>query len=344
MSLVRSAPWVLAVVGLLAGAGAWLWTAKREAEPRWAAERVVCWAVAVGTEPPDPLWSLPRRIRRCLDGGVMVLVKPHWTPALAHAAPNLSDRTLLPDPFYVDETEVTQGRFDAFVRATGRFTSAGQDNQVAVMRPSSTGLEWMRIQDYAAWKARAYAGIDEARLPARQITHAEAAAYAEWVGCWLPSESEFAYLLACDAGEGPYPWGAELLPGEATVNCADASFARAFPKAGMEPLAEYDDGFAVCAPVASLRPNSLGLYDISGNVSEFCRDLVGPPPENGGRLGEHDYAVSRGGKWLGHPGDTLRVDYRQVSYKIGYSEAIGFRCVRYVDRTALQFIGEQPAR
>lgn len=348
MTSVKRVPWILATTGLLVGAIALLSTHPRvEAPPRSPVRRVY-WATALDSERVEAVWSLPRRVRRCLDGSIMVMIEPSKLPSLARAAQELTAPSMLPGPFYADETETTQGKFDAFLGATGRLTQALWSHRLVAMTPNSAGLQAMTPKAYSAWMAWAYDGMDVAELPARQLTHGEAAAYATWVGCSLPTEAQFVYLLACDAAEGPYPWGAGLALDAPIANCADASFARAFSNATkMEPLLEYDDGFTACAPVASFRPNSLGLYDVSGNVAEWCRELVEAPPDDllAGTATGHRFAVSRGGKWVGYPAATLRIDFREILYEpYGYSEGNGFRCVRSVDRRTGEFIQDLSVR
>lgn len=339
--------WLAVAVGIPLAMGVWLWIARRDGMAPPAPDRHECWAVPLESDPLDPDGRLPLRVRRCLDGAVMVLVVPRWAPALARAAPeDLHGPEQLPGPFYVDETEITQGRFDAYVRATGLRTRAQERGKVAVMTAFSTGLEWIPIRRYAAWLAWAYPGVELGSLPARQMTQPEAAGYATWVGCRLPTEAEFAYLLACDAGWGPYPWGPDVVPDSRVVNCADAAFARVFTYAGgMRPLTAYNDGRSACAPVASYLPNSLGLYDVSGNVGEYCRDLVRTPldeqDEDYTGEGEPSYSVTRGGKWLGSPYMTLAVDYRETRGAELHSDATGFRCVRGVDPYLREFIGRR---
>jgi formylglycine-generating enzyme required for sulfatase activity len=71
-------------------------------------------------------------------------------------------------------------------------------------------------------------------------------------------------------------------------------------------------------PVGSTKPNKLGLYDVRGNVWEWCRDWWDA---------KHNEKVLRGGSWdLVHPED-LEVTYRPVSAAVGRNGNIGFRVV-----------------
>ena len=71
------------------------------------------------------------------------------------------------------------------------------------------------------------------------------------------------------------------------------------------------------APVECSKPNGCGLYDMAGNVLEWCRDWYS---------NEQEYKVLRGGSWYGDAGD-LRVAYRFHYIPIGRAPDVGFRCV-----------------
>ncbi|MEP6811200.1 MAG: SUMF1/EgtB/PvdO family nonheme iron enzyme, partial [Chthoniobacterales bacterium] len=80
----------------------------------------------------------------------------------------------------------------------------------------------------------------------------------------------------------------------------------------------YNDGFAATAPVGSFKPNTLGLYDLSGNVWEWCDDLYKP----GSRWG-----VLRGGSWANSNRAELLSSYRNVIDRTERDVIYGFRCV-----------------
>ncbi len=78
------------------------------------------------------------------------------------------------------------------------------------------------------------------------------------------------------------------------------------------------DSFSYTAPVDSARPNSLGLYEMGGNVAEWCED-VWP--------GATDERVIRGGSWLGSDKETLLTSFRSHALKNSSRSDLGFRCV-----------------
>jgi formylglycine-generating enzyme required for sulfatase activity len=113
----------------------------------------------------------------------------------------------------------------------------------------------------------------------------------------LPADEEWSRAVGIGASEkrgpgttpedlsktevGTFPWGTDWPPPPGSGNFGDASFhamtAATHPD---KDLALYDDGFAETAPVMSFKPNKLGLYDLAGNVAEWCEDWY-----NGARSG-----------------------------------------------------------
>ena len=116
----------------------------------------------------------------------------------------------------------------------------------------------------------------------------------------LPTEAEWEY--ACRAGATTiYYTGDDLSSLAGHANIADAELKRAEP--GRRFTVDWNDGFATTAPVGSFKPNAFGLYDMLGNVAEWCEDyrdldyyLVSPPVDpTGPKTGR--LRVARGGSW-----------------------------------------------
>jgi formylglycine-generating enzyme required for sulfatase activity len=123
------------------------------------------------------------------------------------------------------------------------------------------------------------------------ISWDDATAFAKWMGCRLPTEAEWEY--ACRAGSTtPFNTGENLTTNQANY---DGNF----------PYLPVDGNIyrKQSIEVGSFAPNAYGLYDMHGNVWEWCRDWYGAYPSTSqsnptGPI-EGSFRVCRGGSWLG---------------------------------------------
>jgi formylglycine-generating enzyme required for sulfatase activity len=173
--------------------------------------------------------------------------------------------------------------------------------------------------------------------PVERVSHAKAMRAAALLGLTLPTEAQWEY--AARAGTmTPAFWGRpEAARGFANV--ADLA-SRRWHRRDWE-YALWDDGFAKSAPVGSYRPNRFGLFDVQGNVHEWCRDEYSASAYSApilDREGDRaitepsDYPqfVSRGGAWDTDP-RRLRIAWR-LAFPASNDERLGLRPARRLDR------------
>ena len=182
------------------------------------------------------------------------------------------------DSFFMDSFEVTVGLFKKFLKSSG-YTPAELIN-------------WNKVYKYSPTD----------KHPMIYVTWHDAMAYAEWVGKRLPTEKEWEYASQGGLIEKEYVWGDDKAVVRDYANCDGT---------------EGEDKWEYCAPVGSFKPNGYGLYDMGGNVWEWCQDWYNSNKTR---------RVLRGGSW-NDPSSNLRVANRYGYYPSNTYYYLGFRCV-----------------
>ena len=197
-------------------------------------------------------------------------------------------------PYMISKYAITVLQFKEFIDATGYATDAEKGNDAekgsliwkGFASKFKSGINW-RCNERGQTLINNY--LDH---PVVHISWNDAQAYTEWKGCRLPTEAEWEY--ACRAGTlTPFNSGNELTPKLANFkpdNCNDKRYE-----------IEFNNRIL---PVGRFKPNAWGLYDMHGNVGEWCSDYYALYPSEpqlnprGPESGE--YHVVKGGSWLSH--------------------------------------------
>ena len=245
------------------------------------------------------------------------------------------------DPFLIAACAVSNADFARFVGETGYVTEAerfGWSFVFAGLLPddfpptrAAAAAPWWRQVEGADWRRPEGPGSDvEAREdhPVVHVSWNDAGAYCSWDGARLPSEAEWEYAARGGLERRAFPWGDELEPGGLhRMNVWQGKFPR-------ENTGE--DGYLGTCPVDAFPANGYGLYNMTGNVWEWCSDWFSRDfhtrdtrtNPQGPRRGER--RSTRGGSYLCHASycRRYRVAARNSLTPDSTTGNTGFRCVR----------------
>ena len=239
--------------------------------------------------------------------------------------------TVYIDDFYMDRYEVTSAQYAEFLNRYEHAMFPSKRYGYSVVRDMNRNI-LIYIDDSHCpieWVWDAYipkAGYEN--YPATHVTWYGASAYAQYYGKRLPTEAEWEKAARGGLVGKKYPWG-DIGPDGTQCNFADRSTRSGWFNEWADR--SVHDGHLGTAPVGSYLPNSYGLYDMAGNVWEWCADWYGYYPrsyeENPKGPDSGPRRVVRGGAWNNTP-IHLRVAYRYSTRPVRSTGYIGFRCAK----------------
>lgn len=271
---------------------------------------------------PRPVWgeSLPRTITG-KDGAPMVLV-PGGFFFMGSEDDDIKEfapvHKVYVDSFYMDVYEVTNERFARFLNEFKPSEEKdGKRWNWVVLRTDLSEKErefwWPTEIIYEEGVYKAFRGFES--YPVMTVSWDASDAYCKWSGKRLPTEAEWERAARGDLEQKRFPWGNEI------------------PTSGIIYAKRWIDNLAPppTQPVGNYHPNAYGIFDMAGNVWEWCYDWFSmdyykKSPENNPRGPESgEEKVLRGGSWISSSND-LRVATRNSHPPFVTDDGIGFRC------------------
>ena len=235
--------------------------------------------------------------------------------------------------FYISETEVTNAEFQKYWQKHD-----SKDESGLVLNEADqpvTSVSWDQAVAYLNWLSQ-----KDGLPPAYEKKGKKMVAIVPTTtGYRLPTEAEWVFVTRYEGGKSDdmkplkYPWGSNRNPPKNSGNYADSSAPGFLPII----IKDYTDGYSVAAPVGMFPANAVGIYDLGGNVSEWCHDCYDIHSSSPAKVlsdptgpATTKYHVVRGASWRHGSITELRLSYRDYSDK--FRNDLGFRIARYAEK------------
>ncbi|TDJ34211.1 MAG: PEGA domain-containing protein [Gammaproteobacteria bacterium] len=228
--------------------------------------------------------------------------------------------------FYLARHEVTNAQFNAF--ASGHDAGEFEGQRLNKAEQPVVNISWEEAALYCNWLSKQELRPNFYLTEFGKVIGINPTA----TGYRLPTEAEWEWgIRQVKSVEDAlrFPWGNNLPPPDRHGNYADHSAAHLVGRI----IFGYNDNHIVAAPVGTFTANALGVYDLSGNVSEWVNDYYEIPGEEptSDPLGPQsaEYRVIRGSSWMNGTVTDLRVSFRD--YGLDGRQDVGFRIARFAE-------------
>jgi sulfatase modifying factor 1 len=218
---------------------------------------------------------------------------------------NWSDSIYVPkamklSTFYMAKYELTVAEFAEFISETGYLTDAemlgtnnvySSQNKLFVPVNRVSGVNWRHDENGFLRSKATY------NHPVIHVSYNDAVEYCRWLTqktgtqFRLPYAQEWEYAAANRDKGRIYSWG-NGLPQLPAANVADQSLKEGGANSRSSKFENYNDGYIYSAPVGSCEPAKLGLHDMTGNVWEWCANVL-----PGSQAAYIPFRMIRGGSW-----------------------------------------------
>ena len=241
-------------------------------------------------------------------------------------------RVQITKPFAIGKYEVTRAQFAAFVKETNYQTQAERERNANYGFVGGAGGAFEH-NSFFNWRYPGYSQDDD--YPVVLVSWLDANEFCKWLGqvdkktYRLPTEAEWEYA---SRNGSPTSWwaGQELHKIARIGNVADESYNRRYQQAVFAKT--VDDGFPFTAPVGQFEPNPFDLYDMHGNVSEWCNDwgddkyYQSSPAADPQGPATGTKRIIRGGSWA-HLPVAAESAHRDMDLPTNRNAFLGFRVV-----------------
>lgn len=265
----------------------------------------------------------------------MVLIKPDTfvMGSTEGDADELPKHSVKLSAFSISKYEVTVGEFSNFIQQTNYQTDADKNGwSYCYLNGRPQRVEGINWKFDAVGKPRSPGDFNH---PVIHVSWNDANAYCRWLSKQngktyrLPTEAEWEYAAGNGHRHTKFSWGDETAAKTPKANLADEMLSKQI--AG-EYIKDFNDGFAFTSPVGRFESNEFGLFDMTGNVWEWCNDNKTPyssAEQTNPDYGSDDqdaHRILRGGSWSSSL-KLSRVANRFEAVAAHRNAMIGFRVV-----------------